>query len=198
MKLLLVRHGQTIANLKGIYQGHLDNPLNDTGKKEAELLAANLKRGYSIDTVFSSPLIRALQTSKPITKQFNLETAIIHDDLKEIDFGKWDGLTYDEIALKYPISKWFENPDSVDIDGGEKWSDFNTRIQNAFKQISSLDHNRIAVVSHAGVIRSFLSSLLNLKGLDMFQIKLENGAFSEIEAKDGYYKINFINKKAYP
>jgi alpha-ribazole phosphatase len=193
MNLILIRHGQTIANLNSQYQGWLDQPLTPLGIKQAKSLALYLENTYQIDAVISSPLKRAIQTAQIITDQYNLDSLIINNNLKEINFGKWEGLTYDEIALNYPISKWLENPASIDIDEGEKWIDFNSRITMAFKEISSLDYKSVAIVSHAGTIRSFLSTLLKLKGLEMFKFNLENGSFSEVKTINGKFEVVLVN-----
>lgn len=193
MKLILIRHGQTIANQRAQYQGHLDHPLNNEGLKQAETLANELRKHYQIEAIYSSSLKRALQTAKIIAVPFNL-APIVFEDLIEVDFGKWDGLTYDEIAKNYPISKWIEDPASVDIDEGEKWADFSFRVQRAFADLTQMQYETMAIVSHAGVIRNFLAGILGLKGLDVFKFELSNGAFSEVLAQGGDYRINFIDK----
>ena len=189
-KIILIRHGQTIANLKSRYQGHTDNELTELGLKQAKELAKILKKRYLINAVFTSPLIRAFDTANAVAKSFKLEPFVL-DELKEIDFGKWDGLTYDEIALKYPISKWLENPLGVEIDGGENWMSFINRINAAFKKIASSEFDNIAVVSHAGVIRFYLAGLLNLKGLDVFNFQVNNGSFCEVVVNDDRFDVNF-------
>ena len=92
--LTFIRHGQTDSNLEGIWQGHIDNPLNETGIKEASLLKGLFK---NYDLYISSPYKRANQTLSLITKN-NIE---ISDELTEMDLGQWEGLTTSEILNKY-------------------------------------------------------------------------------------------------
>ncbi len=191
-KLILIRHGQTAANLKKQYQGHLDFCLDETGLKQAQALAQELPKLYQIEAIITSPLQRAVQTANEIAKPFGLEPQT-HEGLKELDFGIWDGLTYNEIALKYPISKWIENPASYNIPNGELWANFSGRIRQAFKEITALPYKTIAVISHAGVIRNHLSGIMGLKGLDAFKFQLSNCGFSELISQENKYKVTFIN-----
>ncbi len=191
-KIILIRHGETKANSNKQYQGHMDFPLNENGLGQAKALSDVLGERYKIETIYCSPLIRAKQTANAIANTLNLEPIVL-DELKEIDFGKWDGLTYDEIALKYPISDWLVSPEKTDIDGGEKWVDFSTRVDKALKRIAMSEHGVIAIVTHAGVIRNYLSQILNLKGLDVFKYTLSNGSISEVIVYDEELTINLLN-----
>ena len=95
MLLYIIRHGETNGNLKGILQGWTDEPLNEKGRKLAEVSARALA-DEKFDAVFSSPLLRAYETAEIILKynrKIDAETKIRKDDrLKEMFFGNWEGL----------------------------------------------------------------------------------------------------------
>jgi broad specificity phosphatase PhoE len=97
MKFLLIRHGQTDWNLAQRFQGQSDIPLNEVGKKQAMALADRLTN-ESINIVYSSDLQRAIETSKIIMQMSDCKPDLHPDQrLREVNFGDWEGLTYDEI-----------------------------------------------------------------------------------------------------
>jgi alpha-ribazole phosphatase len=110
-KLILIRHGRTLWNSSGKFQGQSDIELSQEGISQAEKLAENFPVTH-IDRVYSSNLKRAYITGEIIAKKFNVP--IIKDKrLCEVSFGSWEGLTYDEIHEKWPneIETMFSTPD---------------------------------------------------------------------------------------
>ena len=101
-KMIFVRHGQSEANLLTIFAGHTDIPLTDLGRHQAENTAQFLK-DYSIDAVYASDLLRAMQTAEPTARMHGLE--IIPDvRLREIYAGDWEGVTFNDLLTLYPES----------------------------------------------------------------------------------------------
>ena len=100
MKLLLVRHGQTDWNINRRFQGQSDVPLNEVGRQQATALANRLSREH-IDVLFASDLQRAHETARIIAAQHACEIRL-DARLREINFGAWEGLTYDEIKHNDP------------------------------------------------------------------------------------------------
>lgn len=98
MKLILVRHGETVANSKRIFQGQFDSPLTELGKEQAKKVASRLK-DEKFDYIYSSPLSRALDTAKEIAK-FHKEVPFkIDDDLIEVSMGVMEGKTRKELGI---------------------------------------------------------------------------------------------------
>ncbi len=193
-KLILVRHGQTVWNLELKYQGHSDIALTELGRKQAEMVAARLAP-EKIKAVYASDLSRALVTAETIAAVHNL--AVLTDaNLREIGFGEWEGLTHDGIYAKWPdiISKFFTNPDEVQIPGGETFRDVKER---AAKTIDSLvmRHNgdTIVVVSHGGTIRAILCAVLNIHLNHVWNIRQDNTAVNIIEYCDGRPIVTLMN-----
>ena len=92
--LLLVRHGETDWNAEGKLQGHTDRPLNDYGRRQAQALADRLA-GEAIDAVYASDLSRARETAEILGARLGLPV-VVDPDLREKNWGSWEGLTSDE------------------------------------------------------------------------------------------------------
>ena len=99
-KFIIVRHGQSEANLKEIYAGRFDVPLTATGKKQAELVTEYVLKTYRVDAVYSSPLLRARETVKEIAIKAGVPL-LLCDGIEEIFGGEWEGKTLPEIAKNY-------------------------------------------------------------------------------------------------
>jgi broad specificity phosphatase PhoE len=98
-RILLVRHGQSVWNAAGRWQGQADPPLTDVGRAQAASAARSLG---ALDAIFASDLQRALETAVIISGDLGVGPVIVEPDLKERDAGEWSGLTRDEINERYP------------------------------------------------------------------------------------------------
>ena len=125
MRLILVRHGTTIWNEEGKYQGVIDVPLSDKGRQEAKRVANRLQN-EDIKAVYSSHLVRARETAEIIARPHGLPVKVIRE-IGEINFGDWEGLTSQEIIKQFgedAYRLWLEDPGKVEISGGDRLSDF--------------------------------------------------------------------------
>ena len=136
--LLLVRHGETDWNAAGRLQGHTDRPLNDDGRRQAKELADRLA-GEGADAIYASDLVRAKETAEIVGERLGL-TVVIDPDLREKDWGTWEGLTGDERA-------------HVEFEG-ESTEDHRDRVMGAVRRIVARHpEQRIVVVTHGGSLR---------------------------------------------
>jgi len=193
-KLILIRHGSTHWNLKKRYCGFTDLGLNADGKKQARKLYKRLKDN-PIHKIYSSDRKRAIQTARIIFRSSKLEKM---PDLREMHFGVFEGLTYDEIMKRHPIiyKRWMEDPYNITIPKGEKMHEFKRRVINAFKKIIALNINKtVAVVCHGGAISVFLNHILGSKNFWKQIPKL--ASFSIVEYKKGKPKIKLFNDIAH-
>ncbi|MBC7325685.1 MAG: histidine phosphatase family protein, partial [Moorella sp. (in: Bacteria)] len=110
IRIYLVRHGETEWNNNGRYQGHTDVALSVSGRRQAELLRERF-RSIPLDSVYSSDLSRARETAAVIAAPHGL-TIKTEEAFREIDFGFWEGLTYQEITARYPHEweRWRQDP----------------------------------------------------------------------------------------
>ena len=147
MELLLVRHGETDWNRDRRFQGHADPPLNETGRAQARALADELA-GEVIDAVYTSDLARARETAEILAARLGAEVVPLRE-LREIDVGEWQGLTWTEIEERYP-------------DGALAWHERATAGRRARRTSSSAERvvtalRRIAVAA-PGAARAWSSA----------------------------------------
>lgn len=184
-KLILIRHGQTDMNKDQLYYGRLDVPINETGKEQAENTRKNLvELEIDYDKIYSSPMKRAYETAE-IVNYKNLEIEK-DDELREMDFGIFEGLSYKEIIKKYPeeMEKLKKDWKTYSYVTGENPFMLQKR---ALKFLEKIDKNKNnMVVTHWGIICTLLSFLFSseLEGYWKYQVK--NGGIVIIEFSDGY------------
>ena len=136
--LLLVRHGETDWNAEGRLQGHTDRPLNEHGRRQAKELAETLA-GEGADAIYASDLSRAKETAEIVGERLGL-TVVIDPDLREKNWGNWEGLTGDE-----RVHVEFE---------GESTEAHRDRVMGAVRRIVARHpEERIVVVTHGGSLR---------------------------------------------
>lgn len=182
-RLILIRHSQTDYNLENKYCGFKDIGLNKIGKAQARRIEAKLK-DLKIDKIFSSDLKRSCQTAKII---FGNRCRIVKNkNLREINFGKWEGFNYKQILKRFPATykKWLKNPFSVDITSGEKMSHFINRIKKELKNIIKNDSDKtVALIIHSGPIRVILNTMLGIKRNEFWHLKINPETAYIIEYK---------------
>jgi broad specificity phosphatase PhoE len=149
MQIILVRHGQTDWNLQGRCQGSTDLDLNSLGIEQAETLARGLRQ-EKIHAIYSSHLKRALQTAERICRYHRIDV-VADEDLRELDHGHLEGLTFVEVREKYPdfIDRWRREPASLTVPGGESLTEVDRRIWRAMQRISrGHSSGTVVVVTH--------------------------------------------------
>ncbi len=170
-KVLLVRHGMTKANIKRRYEGKGDSLLSEEGVEQAARLADSLS-SLDISMVYSSPKKRCVQTGEAIAKPHGLSVKVV-PGLEEVDFGLWEGLTFDEIQERDRdlVSKWIEDPVRIRPPHGETLEEMASRVFRAYNEICALHArenagqsdtrkaSQIVVVTHGGPIRAILSQI---------------------------------------
>lgn len=193
MELIFVRHGQTSLNKKGVYQGKIDAPLNETGIKEAKEVREKLK-GVRFHKAYSSPLIRATTTCSTIVGENNFYR---DSRIEEIDFGKWDNIPYNQVHIGYEkeYQEFLNDYESFTFPFGESFSEFYNRCVSFLEDIIDVNSSEtILVVAHGGVIRVFLCYLLGLTKSKFYSFSVKQGCYSKVIVCDGINLIDEINK----
>ena len=155
--LLFVRHGQSEANLNSIFAGrYSDFPLTELGHKQAGLMADFVLKNYKIDAVYSSTLSRAIKTAEPIADKLHL--AINRDGrLNEIDGGIWNGMNFDDIAVRYKdeFELWKTDLSKVHPPQGETVYDLQKRALAAIKDIAEKESGKtVFIATHRVLLRT--------------------------------------------
>ena len=159
--VLLIRHGQTDHNANGRWQGHLDVPLNEVGKAQADALAFRLN-DWHVVALYSSDLKRAAMTAVHLAGTWGL-TPIYDTAWRERDVGVFQGLTNEEIQRKYPEAWAKVQNGDMDIPGGESHESLQSRAYAAYeKALNSYPGEMVAVVSHGGTLRTAVSHVLGI------------------------------------
>jgi broad specificity phosphatase PhoE len=193
--ILLARHGETDWNAVGRWQGHTDRPLTERGRHQAAELAERLA-DVELDAIYSSDLLRAVETAEPVAKRLGLRLQTL-PELREVDVGTWAGLTRDEVAERFPdgFRRWSDW--QTGWENGETYDQMGERVVGAILRLAG-EHpgERILVVSHGGAIRALQAAAAGI-GIATFRrlrpvvqnarvtsILVENGRLSEAPGED--------------
>jgi len=178
MILYLLRHGQTDWNIKGRVQGWTDTLINDTGVEQARLAAQKLKR-YDIETIYSSDLKRAKKTADIVSGYLDLPVHYTKR-LREINFGKAEGVKKTDLIAKFPhISPAFNdinNPERYEVryPNGESIGEVQQRFIKFVNKLSDEGCKNVLIVTHGMLVRIFTEFCLRKT------IKIENGSVLRI------------------
>lgn len=155
-RLVIVRHGETAWNLDTRIQGHTDIHLNERGRWQARRAGLAL-RDEGIDVIYSSDLRRAADTAEAIAQACGL-TVRLDTGLRERHFGRFEGLTHDEISAQWPdeARRWRQRDPDYGPEGGERLADFYERTVGTARRLA-LAHpgQTVALVAHGGVLDCF-------------------------------------------
>jgi broad specificity phosphatase PhoE len=166
--IYLIRHGETDWNLNGRWQGHADVPLNPLGLRQAQLVARRfLSEQLPVDALYSSDLDRAYRTARAIGEAVQLEVQPL-PELREIDVGRWSGLTYEEIRVHYPDEiAMIEQGHDIPRGGGESLTLLRRRVVAAIESlVARHPQATLAIVTHGGCIRMLLAHADDRSDLD--------------------------------
>lgn len=156
-KLILVRHGQSLANANQIFAGHSDFDLSELGHTQARLVADWLAAHEKIDVIYASDLLRAYHTAAPLAERLGLP---IHKDplLREIYAGKWDGLKISELETEFAedFLIWKTDYSHVCPTDGESIPDVYRRIVPHICDLAEQNEGKcVLLATHATVVRAF-------------------------------------------
>lgn len=161
-ELVLIRHGEVDPALRGRFLGSTDVPLSEGGRLQAERLAARLTLDSSMPC-YCSPMKRVMETAQLALGNRN-HPVIIGTDLREIDFGRWEGLTFGEISDADPelVDRWAVYDPEFAFPDGESIEAFQSRLRGVADRFSSEPVERIIAFTHGGVIRALICHFLGL------------------------------------
>jgi ribonuclease H / adenosylcobalamin/alpha-ribazole phosphatase len=179
---ILLRHGDTRLSPEHRFSGLSDEPLSADGTRQVNAAAHRLASGARIDAIVSSPLPRAAATAEIVADELAL-TAATDDDLRETDFGQWEGLTFTEIQNRWPeeVVAWQHDPQQAPP-GGESFADTACRVNRACERILR-EHpgQTVLVVSHITPIKIMLCRALGAPLLALYRFYLGSACINEIQ-----------------
>src|SRR5258706_1181243 len=192
---VLLRHGDTQLSPEHRFSGLHDLPLSTSGPGQAGPAACGLAPGAPIDAVVSSPLQRAVATAAIAACELGL-TAVIDDDLRETDFGDWDGFTLAEIQQRWPTAAaaWRRDPEQAPP-GGESFADTADRVNRACDRLLR-DHcgQTVLVVSHITPLKILLCRALAVPLGTPYRRYLGSASITEIQWHGrGFAAVHRVN-----
>ena len=196
-QIILARHGETEWNVAEVFRGRIDIELNETGIKQAELLAEYLSH-MKIDAVYSSPLKRALKTAEIIASyhKTGVEVAL---GLIDFNYGEWQGLAHQEVRNKYKelYAEWINSPDQVKIPTGESLSDVRGRAMGVVSNVIAKYEGIVVLVSHRVVNKVLICALLGLDNCHFWNIKQDTCGITTFIYEDRRFILTEHNNTSY-
>lgn len=182
MRLLLVRHGESIWNGVRRFQGSTDVPLSETGYAQARAIGRALS-GYRIAAAYVSPLRRARETA--VTALGGADVLLIPlDGLSELGLGEWEGQTVDDIRCRDgdPYGAWIRAPLDCPPPGAERLDVACQRVIRAFDRIAAghAAGDDVLVVAHGGVISVYACHLLGCSLNALWRLRVDNASLTVV------------------
>lgn len=199
VKVIFIRHGQTEWNTSGRYQGQSDVPLSAEGLEQARHLAEGFPID-KIDAIYASDLTRAMQTAEAVADRFGL-TVHAEPAFRELHFGEWEGLTYDEIVNGWAdaMKNFLLHPDVLVVPGGESFQQVQERAMRRLNEL--LDEHEgqtIAIFAHGAVLRTMLTAALHIPLEYLWSIRQFNTAVNIVRYdKDANPTVELLNSTAH-
>jgi alpha-ribazole phosphatase len=211
--LYLIRHGETEGAETRRYKGHIDVPLSENGVEQIKRLAgyivgaipcgcpgqaqrpAPTGMGGLLNAIYCSDLSRAEKSAGIIAEPHGLKPIIL-PELRERNFGIWEGMSFDEIKEKYPneFNAWAGNPLKFCPMEGESTIKVKDRAIKMFNEIIEKNSGQtVAIVSHGGINRILLCELLGMPLENIFRVEQDYACINIVEMWDNYPVVKLIN-----
>ena len=190
---LLIRHGQT-DYVDEALAGRIDAPLTAQGHQQAQHLAMVL-REQPVRAIYCSPMCRAVQTAQPLAEALHL---FVETDatMTQIDFGEWQGLSFDELQKREDWQAFKKDPSSVGCPGGERMPAVQQRVMLGLQRIASgyEEDDVVAIFTHGSIIRHAITFFLDMPLHAMNRLKVETASVSTLHLQDGSPRLIRLNQ----
>jgi broad specificity phosphatase PhoE len=195
-QLALIRHGEVEAAYQRVFGGRIDMNLSPRGHEQAAALAKWLAR-QSLNAVYASPMKRVRQTLAPFAGNNEWSKRVVTlDDLREIDFGDWTGLTWEAVSQKFGVSafQWLSELERGGIANAENAQSYRNRIRRCVgEMLQSHPGENIGVFCHGGVIRTILAGLLDLPLPKMASFEIDYASVTAVSVLPAKTEVQFLN-----
>ena len=197
-KVYVVRHGQTAWNLGEVFRGRADIPLDETGKQEVHLAGEALK-DETLHAIYSSPLLRSMETAENIAKFHNLSVTPL-PAIIDISYGQWEGVSLAEVQQKFPdlYALWLQEPHKVRFPQGETLAEVRIRTLKALDNLVARhgDEN-IVLVAHRVPNKVICCALLGLDNSHFWRIQQDTASTNLFRYQNGQWLVSFLNDTSY-
>jgi len=193
-RLLLIRHAEVEVKYHRIFGGRIDMNLSPRGRRMARTLATYLER-KTLDAIYSSPMKRVQQTLAPTLRPGKPAQKIL-PGLREIDFGDWTGLGWQEVSARFGFEahEWLEQIEHHGVPNGEDGRRFRARVEPCVREIlSGHPGQNVAVFCHGGVIRMILAILLDLPLPKTNSFEIEYASITQVAVHPHMAEVELLN-----
>lgn len=194
LRLLLARHGQTDWNRDGLFQGHADIPINETGRTQAHALAERLAE-ETIDAIHASDLLRAAESARIIGERIGIEPRL-SEAWREIDVGSLTGMNFREapVHMREVLSAAARSDDPI-APGVETFAQIATRMRGAYEELGrEHEGGTVLVVGHGGTLKVLIAHLIGLPPQHIDRLSLRgNASLTEISFAHGRPQLIMLN-----
>lgn len=193
-RLYLVRHGEVESRYHRVFGGRIDMELSPLGHQQVKAAADYFQR-HPPHVMYASPMKRVQQTLAPLARWTGLKPIIL-PGLREVDFGVWTGLSWDQVYERFQISAfdWLNQLELGSIAEAESTGEFRHRVDEALRQILRHSPNQeIAVIAHGGTIRMLLALILDLPFTKMAAFDIEYASITKVKISETKTDIELLN-----
>src|SRR6185312_13526063 len=193
-RLLLIRHAEVEESYHKIFGGTIDMNLSRRGHEQAQMLSKFL-RTKKFDAIYASPMKRVQQTLAPVLKN-GAPPQKIEKDLREVDFGDWTGLNWEQVCTKFNLltHEWLDHIERGVAPNGESGPKFRKRVEPCIRKIiKNHPGETVGVFCHGGVIRMILSILLELPLPRTNMFEIEYASVTQIALRPQHAEIELLN-----
>jgi broad specificity phosphatase PhoE len=194
IRLFLVRHAEVEARYHRVFGGRIDMELSPRGHEQAAALAGWLQR-RRLDAIYASPMKRVQQTLGPLAGNGSPQPVVL-DGLREVDFGDWTGLSWEDVRHKFQISAfdWLNQLERAGIPNAENATTFRSRVEPCVRQIlEKHSGGSAAIVCHGGVVRMILAILLDLPLPKTGMFEIDYASVTHIEIFPHKTELHLVN-----
>lgn len=192
--ILVIRHGETDWNRDRRVMGSEPVELNAEGRDQCER-AGSLLAAFGVTRIVTSPLVRAVETAEILARALSVDVTS-DPDLEEVRFGRWQGLTYDEIRGEPEYRAFMVDPLANRTPGGETIRDVQQRGLAGLGRVEPGEN--VLFVSHGDIIRTTLCHFLAIPVTEFRRVRIDNCGISAVSFRDGYAEVRFVNLLADP
>lgn len=197
-KLILIRHALTTDNQENRLSGYIDSTVSEKGKIQIDKLTKYLEKEH-IDKIYSTTSSRTKDTIKKIAELKNIEL-IEKDTLREINFGDFEGITFDEIKISNPdeFEKMIKEGYYYKYPNGESLVETYHRVANEVDRIIEDNKDQtILICSHGGTIRNIITHLISKSYNYHWNFRIDNASVTILEVENGFTVINTMNNTSF-
>jgi broad specificity phosphatase PhoE len=196
LRLILVRHAEVESPYQRVFGGRIDMALSPKGLEQAAALAAFLAaHAPGLDAVYASPMRRVQQTLAPF-RDNGAPAPTVLPDLREVDFGDWTGLTYEQVLERFGVSAdaWLDQLCADAIPNAEPSAAYRARITaSLWRILDAHPRGQVAVFCHGGVIRMMLALLLELPFAKTAALQIDYASVTELSVARGRARLELLN-----